>query len=73
MAAYHGLTRASRRGDGVVVHRRGVFPRCAGDPGAPTQRWRYAAARCDAGWRNRLIEVDEDIAHGRAIGDQGHV
>ena len=27
---------------------------------------RRAAGGCDAGWRGRLAEVDEDVAHGRA-------
>jgi hypothetical protein len=36
VAAYHGLTWASRRGDGVVVRRRrGVSPHCAGNTRAP--------------------------------------
>ena len=32
--------------------------------------WRAAGGR-DLGWRGRLTEVDEDVAHGRAVGDEG--
>jgi len=30
-----------------------------------------AAGGCDARWRGRLTEVAEDVAHGRAVGDEG--
>ena len=44
-SGYHGLTRPSRRGDGVVARRcGGVFPRCAGDACAPACPGRAVAA-----------------------------
>jgi len=33
-------------------------------------QWR-AAGGGDAGWRGRLTELDEDVAHGRAVDDEG--
>jgi len=44
----------------------GGIVRIAG--GLPQRR---AAGGRDAGWRGRLTEVDEDVAHGRAGGDEG--
>lgn len=32
---------------------------------------RQAPGRRYGGWRDRLTEVDEDVAHGRAVGDEG--
>lgn len=52
-------TRVSRDGDGG---------------GYQAMRWsnsKAGAGGCDAGWRGRLTEVAEDVAHGRAVGDEG--
>ncbi|MBK9675357.1 MAG: hypothetical protein IPO82_09010 [Betaproteobacteria bacterium] len=39
--------------------------------GRPLPKWRAAGWRYGS-WRDRLTEVGEDVAHGRALGDAGN-
>ena len=64
------LTTRRRAIELVVRCRPGLAIDLALPCGRQFPKWR-ATGRRYGGWRDRLTEVDEDVAHGRAVGDEG--